>query len=134
MSMSPVSGSSAFTSGIWAQMQQQAAERTADQAESKARSLRAQAEDAQAIANRQQENARSLRVQSQQAQGNADSARQGLASLKSLEKVQTQLGQWQSDLSAALETDTSSVQGSNASSPVTNAQGQVTGALLNVTA
>ena len=132
MSMSPVSGSLAFTSGVWSQMQQQAAERSANQAESKARALKSQADDAQAIANRQQENARSLRVQSQQAQGDAGSARQGLASLQSLEKTQTQLGQLHNDLNAALNPSSST--STDAASPVVNTQGQVTGSVLSVTA
>ena len=87
MTISATSSTQSLSNGIFAQIQQQQAQRNADQAEQRASSLQAQAQDAQAAAVGAQENARSLKVQSSQAQGDALSARQGLAALVSVALV-----------------------------------------------
>ena len=146
MTISATSSTQGLSIGIFAQIQQQQAQRNADQAEQRATSLQAQAQDAQAAAARAQENARSLKVQSSQAQGDALSARQGLAALDSLGGVQTKLADLRDQISAVLNPAidaSSAVVTDNApaimasSSPlatVVNLFGQATGTLLNVTA
>jgi len=122
-------------SGIWAQLQQQQAQRTADQAEQQARSLKAMARTAEATADQAQENARSLKVQSNQAQGDADSARRGVAAMKSLGIAQTQLAGLRQQIKEVLSpTETSTSSGAALAAPVLNAYGQETGNLVNVTA
>ena len=123
------------SSGMWAQIQQQQAQRAADQAEQQARSLTSMAQDAAATAAQAQENARTLKVQSSQAQGEAESARRGVAAMKSLGVVQAQfagLRQQISDVLSPAETTASSRAGLAA--PVINAYGQQTGSMVNVTA
>lgn len=146
--MAIVSTSSAqgLSSGVFAQIQQQQAQRNADQAERQARSLQAQAQGAQTVAARAQESARSLKVEAGQAKDDASSARQGLAALKSLGEVQTQLGGLRDQIKEVLSLETDSAPVSTASStltgtaiptsltPVVNIFGQPTGTLVNVTA
>ena len=146
MTISAISSTQSLSTGIFAQIQQQQAQRNADQAEQRASSLQAQAQDAQAAAVRAQENARSLKVQSSQAQGDALSARQGLAALDSLGGVQTKLADLRDQISAVLNpaTDARSavvtdnvpaiVASTSTFPPVVNLFGQATGTLLNVTA
>lgn len=123
---------------IWAQVQQQQVQRTAQQAAERARALQAQAGDAQAAADRAQENARSLKVQSQQAQGEASNARLDLATMQSAGRLQAQFGELRAQLASALGETTSAATTSAATTgsaqPVVNAQGQTTGTLLSVTA
>jgi hypothetical protein len=127
-------------SGIWAQIQQQQAQRNADQAEQKARALAGQANQAQAVADRAQENARSLQVQSGQAKSDAASARQGLVARESIGQVQTQLTDLREQISSVLapKTEGNVVAASSTPAPVAatvvNSFGQATGTLLNVTA
>lgn len=129
---------SGVAGGLWAQLQQQQAERVASQAGQKARALRAQASEAQATADRAQESARSLRVQSEQAQENANSAELSLVTAKSVGKVQQQLSMRHlQPVAASIETAPSgkTVSGNaTTSGSVVNALGQVTGSLVNVTA
>lgn len=138
MATASISGSQGLSSGVWAQLQQQQVQRAADQAEQKARSLRAQASDAQSTADRAQENARVLRVQSEQAQGEATGARMDLAAMRSLGTVQSQFNQWRAELASALGSaeisSTSASTAATGSQPVLNAEGQTTGTLLSVTA
>lgn len=123
------------SSGIWAQIQQQQAQRTADQAEQQARSLKLMAQDAEATAAQAQENARTLKVQSNQAQGEAESARRGVAAMKSLGVVQAQFAGLRQQISDVLSpADTSASTGAALAAPVLNAYGQQTGNLVNVTA
>lgn len=132
MAMSSISG---MQGGLWGQMQQQFAERTAAQAEDKARALRAQADTARATADRAQENARQLKVQSDQAQGDASTARQNVVTLKSLGALRSQFDDWRAQLASALQTtDSAPVPTASSAQPVLNAQGQVTGSVLSVTA
>ena len=146
MTISATSSTQSLSNGIFAQIQQQQAQRNADQAEQRASSLQAQAQDAQAAAARAQENARSLKVQSSQAQGDALSARQGLAALGSLGEVQTELGGLRDQISAVLNPaidSSGAVVANNESAtvalpsplaPIVNLFGQATGTLVNVTA
>lgn len=87
--MPSVSGSLGGSSGVWAQLQQQQAERAADQAEQKARALELQARGAQVDADRAVEKARVLGVQSEQANGDAQAARRGLVALDALREVRS---------------------------------------------
>lgn len=131
-----------LSSGFLSQIQQQQAQRNAEQAEQQARFLQSQAHNAQSVAVRAQEKARSLKVQASQAQGDAARARQGLAAMKSLDDVATQLGGLHEQISAVLnpvaDTATAStltVQASTTpAAPVINGYGQATGTLVNVTA
>ena len=127
-----------LNSGMYAQLQQQQAQRNADQAERQASALQSQAENARAVAISAQENARSLSVQASQAQGDASSARQGLVALKSLGQVDTQLSGLREQISAALKpaaeiASTALTIATSASTlpPVINAFGQTTGTLVN---
>lgn len=135
MAMSSISG---MQGGFWGQIQQQSAERTAAQAEDKARALRAQADAARTTADRAQENARQLKVESNQAQGDASDARQNVVALKSLGALRSQFDDWRAQLATALQAmDTAPAPAASTASsaqPVLNAQGQVTGSVLSVTA
>lgn len=132
MAMSSVSSAQSLSSGLWVQLQQQQAQRAADQAEQKARSLQAQARDAKSVANRAQENARSLQVQSEQAEGEASNARLNVVSQQSKAKLDSQFSDWHQQLTKALDTTASKV--TTPASPTVNAEGQTTGTLVNVVA
>ncbi|KAB2922811.1 MAG: hypothetical protein F9K30_11785 [Dechloromonas sp.] len=118
-------------SGIWGQIQQQQAQRNADQAEQQARALQARARQAQSVADRAQENARSLKVESSQAQSDADNAQRGVAALRSLNGVQQDLSELRSQIAQVLENPLVAQQ---QAAPVINTSGQETGTLVNVTA
>lgn len=133
----PVTSTSAAQSpgsGIWIQIQQQQAQRNADQAEQQARSLQVKARGAQTVADRALENARSLKVQSGQAQGEANSAKRGLAAQQSVEQVQTQLSGLREQINAVLSPQETVQPVAESPAPVINALGQQTGTLVNVTA
>lgn len=117
--------------GLWGQIQQQQAQRNADQAEQQARSLQAKARQAQVVADAAQETARSLKVESSQARVDADSARRGVTALKSLNEVQSGLSELRGQIVQVLERPESSQQ---QAAPVINTSGQPTGTLVNVTA
>lgn len=135
MAVSAGSGLQSPGSGIWGQIQQQQAQRNADQAEQQARVLQARARQAQVVADQAQENASSLKVQSSQAQGTAESARRGLVAMKSQDDMLVRLNQQVGQVVDAVETQTSAVQAEAAApQPVTNVFGQTTGTLVNVTA
>lgn len=89
MATPSVSGTLGGSSGVWAQLQQQQAQRAVEQAEVKARSLQAQAQDARANADRAVEKARSLGVESVQADSDAQQVRRGVAALDSLNEVRS---------------------------------------------
>ena len=131
--MSSVSSAQSPSSGLWVQLQQQQAQRAADQAEQKARNLQAQAQDAQSVANRAQENARSLKVQSEQAQGEASNAKMNVVAQQSRSELSSQFADWHKQLSSALTIEDTASSTASAQ-PVLNAEGQTTGALLSVTA
>jgi hypothetical protein len=133
MALTSSSGVQSPGSGIWAQLQQQQAQRNADQAEQQARALQSQARQAQTVADRAQENARSLKVQSGQAQGEAENARRGLAAMESIGQVQTQISDLRGQISAELA-PAAAVTETTAPATVINVFGQATGTLVNVTA
>lgn len=123
------SSASLPSSGIWAQVQQQQAQRTADQAEQRAQALQARAREAQTEADRAQEGARSLKVQSEQAQGEAVSARQGLEAMSALGEVEGNLDGLRSQIAKVL-----ALPAGEPLAPVVNTSGQQTGTLVSVTA
>lgn len=133
----PVGSSSSAQAGgsaMWAQLQQQLASRSADQAEQRASALRAKARAAQSVADQAQENARSLKVESDQAQGQASEARRSVAGLSSLGQVQAQLSNLSEQIGKVLQSDVSGGDTTAVLAPVVNTLGQETGTLVNVTA
>lgn len=134
MAITSSSGVQSPSSGIWGQIQQQQAQRNADQAEQQARALQSRAREAQTVADRAQENARSLKVQSGQAQGNAESARRGLAAMESIGEVQTRISGLREQISTALAPAGTPVAATAEPATVINVFGQATGTLVNVTA
>ena len=119
---------------MWAQIQQQQAQRVADQAEANARALQGKARDAQTVADRAQETARSLSVKSGQAQGEADAAQRGLSAMAAGEEVQAMLSGLHEQISAVSSTESTAPAPSQVSTTVVNSFGQATGGLVNVTA
>jgi len=132
MPVATTSGTQAAGGALWAQIQQQQAQRTADQAEQRARVLQSQAREAQSAASRAQETARTLQVESRGAQNEAGEARRNVAAMSSVGAVQTQLSDLQGQIARVLENTLPSM--SNASSGVVNSSGQQTGTLIDVTA
>lgn len=124
---------SAAQSGL-AQLRLQQARRNAEQAEQVARSLQAQARDAQQQAGEAQENARSVAAQANQAQGIAGQARQGLAVIKTVSQMQTQLGNVVSQAAERIAEPAVASQTPAPPAPVINTQGQATGTVINTTA
>lgn len=133
MAVASLSSSQAGGSALWGQIQQQQAQRNADQAEQRARALASSARDAQSVADRAQENARSLKVESNQAQGEASEAKRGLAGLSSLGEVQVQLNDLREQISTVLKSE-SVTPAATTLAPVVNSFGQETGTVVNVTA
>lgn len=130
MAITPPSGTQSVNGAVWQQLQQQQAQRAADQAEQNASALQVKAREAQSQALRAQENARSLKVQYTQAESEAGSAREGLATLKAVGSLQQRL-QATRDVIASSRQDAGIAGGA---AVVINAQGQTTGSLVNVTA
>lgn len=133
MPVSSVSATQSARSGLFAQIQQLQAQRSADQAEQRARTLQEKAQQAQVVANQAQENARALKVQSNQAQSDAGQARQGLAARESISRVQSgyaDLREQIASVSKPVEKPAVTVP----PAPVVNSFGQETGTLVNVTA
>ncbi len=131
----PIGSSSSAQAGgsaLWAQLQQQLASRSADQAEQRASALREKARAAQSVADQAQQNPRSLKVESDQAQGQASEARRGVAGMSSLGKVEAQLSDLRVQIGQILQPEVVATAASSA--PVVNAFGQETGTLVNVTA
>lgn len=122
-------------SALWGQLQQLQAERNAEQAERRARSLQSEARQAQSVADRAQERARDLDVRSDQAQLTADGARRGLVAKESLNQVGGQLNELRTQI-AEFVAPAAEPANTEAAPPAvyTNAQGQATGGLINVTA
>lgn len=130
--ISSISGAqSAAQSGLQ-QLKLQQAKRDAEQAEQTASALQAQARDAQQRAGEAQENARSVTAQSDQAQANAGQARQGLAVVRAIGQMQTQLTNVVAQVTGKLAVPEPAAP--TPVPPVVNAQGQVTGTVINTTA
>lgn len=136
--ISSTAGSQTVAQGALQELRIQQARQNAGKAEQVARSLRQQAVEAQRNADRADENARSLSVQSAQAESIAGRARQGLAAMRSVGEMQTQLSQAVGRISEQLESGlpVSDVSGDVAPAlvPVVNTSGQITGTLINTTA
>lgn len=131
-----ISNTQGITSAAFAQMQRQQAERNAEQAEQRARALQADSRRARQEADRAQERARTLEVETDQATDEAGRARSGLAALRSLQTLDDRFGDLRTQISP---TPTPSPTSAPAASPpqdppVFNAQGQLTGTVINVTA
>lgn len=133
-----ISSSPGPISAAFAQLQRQQAERNADQAEQRAQALQAQTRQAQSEADRAEERARSLEVDTDQAQGDAARARRGVAASNSLQQLDTQFtelrGQIQTVASADSAESAAAPTPAPAAPPVVNAQGELTGTVINVTA
>lgn len=126
-----ISGTQGSSSPMFGQLQQQQARRAADQAEQRARSLQNMAQAAQREADQAQGNARDLKIDSSQARNEANSAQRNVAASTAMGKVSTQLGELRQQISGAL-----APQATQPSKPAayTNADGQATGTLINITA
>jgi len=127
-------GLQGVTQTAFQQLKLQQARQNADRAEQQARSLQIQATDAQRDADRAEENARDLSVRSSRAQSEAGRARQGLAMIRLVNDMK-------SDLSVVLTRAGSAVnEVENGSSqpaettPIINTSGQLTGTVVNTVA
>jgi hypothetical protein len=120
-------GTTPIAQSISSQLQLRQAQRNADQARKTAETLKAKADQAQTVAERAQENARSLRVEAHQAEGDSIRADQGLQANRS-----------QNQMTARRQTVAAQTQVAEpripAPQPSVNAQGQVTGQLVDITA
>ncbi|MCG2577269.1 hypothetical protein LZ012_09715 [Dechloromonas sp. XY25] len=134
MPVTSLSGTQAAGGALWAQIQQQQAQRTADQAEQRARILQQQASDAQGVASRAEEKARTLQVESNSAQSDAGEARRNVVASKSLEAVQAKISDVRGQIKDILQQPDASAATTTAQAPVVNSFGQETGTLVNVTA
>lgn len=126
-----ISSTSGATSAAFAQLQRQQAERNAEQAEQRARSLQAETQQAKSEADRAQERARSLEVETDQATEEAGRARSGLVASNTLRQVDVRVGELREQITPAppAEAPASDVP---APRPVVNAQGEVTGTVINI--
>lgn len=134
MPVASLSGSQGASGALWAQVQQQQAQRNADQAEQRARVLQSQAQQAQSDADRAQEKARTLQVDSNSAQQDAGEAKRNLVAMKSLEGMQTQFSDLRQQIGKILQAESTNTVAATTLAPVVNAFGQETGTLVNVTA
>ncbi len=132
MPVASSSGTQAAGSALWAQIQQQQAQRTADQAEQRARALQIQAQAAQSEAGRAQETARALQVESKAAQSDATEARRSVVALRSQNALQEQFSNVRGQIARVLDTTLSATP--NASAGIVNTSGQQTGTVIDVTA
>lgn len=124
---SSTSGIQFATQSTWQQFKLSQAERSADQAEQRAQSLRAQADAAQRRAVRAQENASSLQAEAGQAQANAGQAQRGVASLKSAEDAGARLGAVYDRLAQVKAPPVEVVD----AAAVVNSQGEITGQVVS---
>jgi len=126
-----ISGAQGSSSAALGQLQMQQAQRNAEQAEQRARSLQTQARAAQQEAVQAQRNASELQSNSVQARGDAENARRNVSTLQSVGEINTQLGALREQIANVLAPP-----GIEAAAPAafTNVEGQATGTLINVTA
>lgn len=132
MPVASSSGTQAAGGALWAQIQKQQAQRTADQAEQRANLLQSQAREAQGEASRAQEKARTLQVESDVARSDAGEARRNVVATRSVGTVQTQLSDLQGQIASVLKSPSQTAASNTA--PVVNTSGQQTGTLISVTA
>ena len=123
MPVASLTRSQGASGALWLQIQQQQAQRNADQAEQRAQALQGQARAAQSEADRAQENARSLQVESNSARSDAGEARRNLSAMKSLEGVQTQLSDVRQQIGKILQPPVAAAEPAPLA-PVVNAFGQ----------
>ena len=133
MAITSISSVPSATNGLWAQVQQQLAQRNVEQAEQQATALHAKARDAESVLERARENARSLDLLANRAQDQANQARQGLATGKAVGEVQAQLTGLHEQIVQVRQPE-AALKATLPPSPVVNAFGQSTGNLVNVTA
>ena len=129
--MADMTVTSAAGSALFGQLQQQQAQRTADQAEARARALQAQARQAQGVADRAALDADTLKSRSRQARSQADDAQRNLNALDALNQTQAGLTRLQSEVRSVVAT---LEQPLAAVAPVVNLYGEETGTQVNVTA
>lgn len=125
-----ISNTAGPTAAAFAQLQRQQAERNAEQAEQRASSLHAETRQAKAEADRAQERARTLEVETDQATEEAGRARSGLAASRALQQVDARIGEVREQIDPAPVTAQAAE--APAPRPVVNAQGEVTGTVINV--
>ena len=126
-----ISSTSGANSAAFAQLQRQQAERNAEQAEQRALSLQAETRQAKSEADRAQERARSLEVETDQATQDAGRARSGLAASRGLQQIDGQVEQLREQIMPA-QPASAPASDAPAPRPVVNAQGEVTGTVINV--
>ncbi|MEI8162680.1 MAG: hypothetical protein WCI19_06050 [Betaproteobacteria bacterium] len=130
-SISSISGAQSAAQSGMQQLRLQQATRNAEQAEQVARALQAQAGEAQRQATEAEQNARAVSTEADQAQANAGQARLGLAVIKSVGQMQFQVSNVVAQVAETLKT---AEPAAAAPTPVVNAQGQLTGTVINTTA
>lgn len=116
------------------QFRLQQAKTGVEQAEQTARSMQTEASDAQQGARQAEGNARYAGIRAEQAQASAGQARQGLAVIKTLGQMQTQVGSLVAQATNDRKTAEPVAPRRSATPPAINAQGQLTGTLINTTA
>ena len=124
-----LSGVSAAGNALFGQLQTQQAQRNAEQAEQRARTLQQEARVAQQVADQAQERASSLQSESAQARSRADGARRDVRSLDAVGEVRTQLDSLRGQIAEVLSNPEVLA---GATPAVTNLEGQVTGRLISV--
>lgn len=128
-----IAGTSGAISAAFAQMQQRQAERSAELAEQRARSLQTETRQAKAEAERAQEQARTLEVETDQAVSEAGRARSGVLATETLQELDTRLDALRTSINTAFP-PAGEPPGASPARPVLNAQGEVTGTVINVSA
>lgn len=116
------------------QLRLQQAERDARQAEQIAQALQGQAHDAQLKSRDAQEEARAIASQADQAQSTAGQARRGLAAIRSVGELHGRLSDTLDQVAERQNSAVPATPPQGAAPPVINAQGQVTGSVINTTA
>lgn len=133
-----LSASNSVGSSILRQVQLQQAQRNAEQARVRAESLQAQASDAQRAADSAQSRATSLRGEANQAQADAGRAALGVAAVQTWGETKTQLNSAYTGIVKAQQAqqvaEPRAQAQAQAPQPVVNAQGEMTGTQLNLTA
>lgn len=125
-----IAGAQGTSSAAWGQLQMQQAQRNADQAEQRARALQSQAQAAQQEADQAQNNARELQGSSSAARNDADSARRNVTTMQSLGQVSAGLSELRTQIAEVVAPPPAPA----VTPAFTNAEGQVTGTRINVTA
>ena len=123
---------------VWQTLQMQQAQRNAEQARANARSLETAAAQAQVAADQADQQARTIGRQAQQAQYISLQAEQSLTTIQSGLRLQSQVAQLAQNVKQAAQTLAAPPAAATATAstpaPVVNAQGQVTGTVVNVKA